>query len=78
LEERSALIEHLKRDEILAVFHYQSLHKSPYFRSEYQGAELPNADRYTDCLARLPLFFELSNDDVDRVSASVLAFYGLH
>jgi len=38
------------------------LHKSPFFKGQYTGNELPNSDRYTDTLVRLPLYYELEND----------------
>lgn len=61
LEERTAYTQHLKEHGILAVFHYQSLHKSEFIRKNQEGViqELPNSDRYTDCLLRLPMFYEL-------------------
>ena len=85
LEERTAYAQHLKANGILAVFHYQSLHKSEFVqrgqgignrvsiaigreletkgctsdREEIGERELPNSDRYTDCLLRLPMFYEL-------------------
>ncbi|MFM9984876.1 MAG: dTDP-4-amino-4,6-dideoxygalactose transaminase [Flavobacteriales bacterium] len=74
-EERSALIEHMKKEMIYPVFHYLSLHKSPFYASKYVGPELPNTDRYTDCLLRLPLYFELKDDEVKRITDSMHAFY---
>jgi dTDP-4-amino-4,6-dideoxygalactose transaminase len=73
-EQRTSLIEHLKNNDIYAVFHYLSLHKSPYYKFEYNGKELINSDKYTDCLVRLPLFFELSEDDCARVINAILEF----
>jgi dTDP-4-amino-4,6-dideoxygalactose transaminase len=73
--ERTALIQHLKADGIYAVFHYLSLHKSPFYGQRHDGRELPWSDRYTDCLVRLPFFYELSESDVDRVADSVVRFY---
>ncbi len=75
LKERTALICHLKEQGIYAVFHYQSLHKSPFYVDRHDGRELPWSDHYTDCLVRLPLFYELSEQDLDRVVSSVNAFY---
>lgn len=74
LEQRTAFIAHLKRHEISSVFHYLSLHKSPYFQNKYEGAELSNSDRYTDCLVRLPLYYELSPADMDKIIATVKSF----
>lgn len=64
LEERSALIKHLKENNILAVFHYLSLHSSEFYKDKHDGRELPNCDRFADCLVRLPLFYELAIDDI--------------
>lgn len=77
LNERSELIEHLKRQGIMAVFHYLSLHKSPYYHSRHDGRHLPNADRLSDCLLRLPLYFELNDKDVVRVVTEICRFFKL-
>jgi len=78
LEQRNKLIAHLRDRGILAVFHYQSLHKSPFYEERHDGRELPNSDRYTDCLLRLPLYYELSNADVGMIVDSVLSFFSQH
>lgn len=75
IEERSALIGALKDAGISAVFHYLSLHSSPYFASLHGDRSLPNSDRYTDCLVRLPLYAELGNEQVDAISAVIRQFY---
>lgn len=64
IEERTALIKKLKENGIQAVFHYLSLHSSPYYLDKHDGRELPNCDRYADCLVRLPLFFDLNYDEL--------------
>lgn len=75
LEERTALIDHLKQRQILPVFHYLSLHKSPFYADKHDGRALPWADHYTDCLVRLPLYYELDESLQRRVTDSVLEFY---
>lgn len=75
LEERTGLISHLKAEGIMSVFHYLSLHRSPFYEGRHDGRELPNADRFTDCLLRLPLFYEMTDDDVERVGRSIVAYY---
>lgn len=60
LEQRQAEITRLKAQNINAVFHYQSLHKSEYYINKHGRRSLPNSDRYSDCLLRYPLFYELS------------------
>lgn len=68
LEERSSIITYLKNNGILAVFHYLSLHLSDYYTSIVKEIPtLPNSDRYTDCLVRLPMYYELTLDQVDDI-----------
>jgi dTDP-4-amino-4,6-dideoxygalactose transaminase len=59
LEMRNKIIALLKSNHVYAVFHYLSLHKSPYYTAKHDGRDLPQTDRYTDCLLRLPMFYEL-------------------
>lgn len=72
---RSRLIGHLNSRGILAVFHYQSLHKSDYFADKHDGRPLPHADRFSDCLLRLPLFHDLRDEEQDAVVAAVGDFF---
>lgn len=71
LEQRTQLIESLKANGIMAVFHYISLHKSPFYLDKHDGRELPETDNFTDCLVRLPLFYELNSTEV---STKILSF----
>jgi dTDP-4-amino-4,6-dideoxygalactose transaminase len=72
LEERSALIKKLKDNDILAVFHYLSLHSSPYYKDKHDGRELPNCDKFADCLVRLPLFYDLSKENVQYICNNII------
>jgi dTDP-4-amino-4,6-dideoxygalactose transaminase len=62
LEQRNNLINYLKSNQIFAVFHYLSLHKSEFFQSKHDGRVLSYTDFYSDCLIRLPMFYELEED----------------
>lgn len=75
LDERTGLIDLLKRNGVMAVFHYISLHTSPFFVEQHDKRALPNSDRYTDCLLRLPLFPELESRQVDAICDTILSFY---
>lgn len=75
LDERSALINYLRERQILPVFHYLSLHKSPFYQDKHDGRALPWADHYTDCLVRLPLYYELHQELQQRVIEGVYEFY---
>ena len=72
---RNALIDYLKDNQIHSVFHYQSLHKSIFYEKKHDKRKLPNSDRYTDCLLRLPLYYELTDEDVYKVIRCVKEFY---
>jgi dTDP-4-amino-4,6-dideoxygalactose transaminase len=76
LEERTALIQHLRNRGIHAVFHYQSLHKSPFYQDKHDGRELINSDKFSDCLLRLPLYCTLSEEEQGFVIESIWDFYG--
>jgi len=67
LEQRTKLIESLNINGFHAVFHYLSLYNSPYYKDKYNGVTLPNSDRYSDCLFRLPLFYELEDETVSKI-----------
>ena len=76
IEERTKLIASLKSNGINAVFHYISLHNSPYYADKHDGRSLPETDRYTDCILRLPLYYELTKEDIlficDTINANFL------
>jgi dTDP-4-amino-4,6-dideoxygalactose transaminase len=70
--QRNHLIEFLKSNNILAVSHYISLHKSLFYKDKHLGGELPKSDWYTDTLVRLPLYYEL--EEIDSVIESIKKF----
>lgn len=73
--ERSELISYLKENGIYAVFHYLSLNESPYYKDKCEKTEMVNSDRYTDCLLRLPMYYELSDDDLKYITDHIFNFY---
>jgi dTDP-4-amino-4,6-dideoxygalactose transaminase len=74
--ERNELIKVLQEENIYAVFHYQSLHRSPFYQMRYgTQPELRNADHFSNCLLRLPLFFELGENEIDRICSIIEKFY---
>jgi dTDP-4-amino-4,6-dideoxygalactose transaminase len=65
---RQEVISTLKEADILSVFHYISLHSSPYYLSKHDGRILRYSDFYTEGLLRLPLFYELKDEEVKYIS----------
>jgi dTDP-4-amino-4,6-dideoxygalactose transaminase len=76
LEERTALIQHLKDRGVLSVFHYLSLHLSEFYKEHATVVpELPNCDHFADCLVRLPMFFELKDEEIQGIVEGIVEFY---
>jgi dTDP-4-amino-4,6-dideoxygalactose transaminase len=71
LRERTSMITMLKESGIQAVFHYLSLHSSPYYQNWHDGRMLLNCDHYADCLLRLPLFYDLSSREVEIICNAI-------
>ena len=74
-QERTKLIDFLKSKEINAVFHYISLHKSEFYLKENEIYDLSYSDYYTDCLIRLPFYFELTLRQKKYIVEMVYEFY---
>ncbi len=74
LEERGSLIKRLRENDIQAVFHYLSLHSSPFYHDKHDWRSLPQCDRYADCLVRLPMYFDLQEKDVWKISNVILNY----
>lgn len=66
-KQRDKILGEMKKNGILAVFHYLSLHSSQYFKQFHDGRELPNSDLYSECLIRLPFYFELTHEHQVKV-----------
>jgi dTDP-4-amino-4,6-dideoxygalactose transaminase len=72
IEQRTKLISSLKGNGTMAVFHYQSLHKSEFYKNKYDGLTLNNANNYSETLVRLPFYFELSENEIKRIIYSII------
>mgnify|MGYP003692165737 CR=1 FL=1 len=68
---RDALIQHLGNAGTLAVFHYIPLHSSPHFAAKHSGIALFNAEKFSDCLLRLPMYDSLSESTQDEIILAV-------
>ncbi len=71
-EIRDELLKYLKTHDVSALFHYLPLHTSPYFSDKHDGRALPNTDRFSDTILRLPFYNSLTRRQqkyiVDKVS----------
>lgn len=75
IEERSELIDYLRKKEIHAVFHYLALHNSEYYHKKHDGRDLPNSVKFENSLLRLPMFNDLELEQVDFICDTIKLFY---
>lgn len=74
-EQRTELISFLNKNGVMSVFHYIPLHSSPFYSGKQEDNNLFLAQNFSDCLLRLPLFFDLSIDEVDKIVGLIGQFY---
>ncbi|MDQ1857439.1 dTDP-4-amino-4,6-dideoxygalactose transaminase [Chryseobacterium sp. WLY505] len=74
-EERTNLIQYLKAQDIHPVFHYLSLNKSDFFLANNPEIDIPNSDHFTDCLLRLPFYYELSENEQHKIIELINSFF---
>ena len=76
LQERTAFIDYMKENEILSVFHYVPLHSAP---AGLKFGRFHGEDKYTtresERLARLPMYYGLTLEQVDYICDVVVKFY---
>ena len=75
LETRSKFIAHMRAHEILTPFHYIPLHSAPAGEKYCRTATDMNVtNRVSDTLVRLPLYYDMTNADVDFVIGTACEF----
>jgi dTDP-4-amino-4,6-dideoxygalactose transaminase len=72
---RNDFIKYLKENDIMSVFHYIPLHSSPAgLKYGRVASEMVVTDNVADRLTRMPLFYDLSNDQLQNISNIVKKF----
>jgi len=72
---RTAYIDFMLLNEIQTQFHYITLHNSPFYKKIHGKRALPMAKLYQDCLVRLPLFFDLEENHLNKIIALTCRFF---
>lgn len=68
LDSRTRFITACKTQNVNPVFHYLSLHKSAYYLSKNTNiSPCENSDKFTDCLVRLPFYYDINYNTLDKV-----------
>jgi dTDP-4-amino-4,6-dideoxygalactose transaminase len=76
LATRQALLEHLRREEVYAVFHYVPLHSSPMGQKYgYRPGDLPITEDISGRLIRLPLAYTMTTEEQLRVVSAIGSFF---
>jgi dTDP-4-amino-4,6-dideoxygalactose transaminase len=66
-EYRDLMLSKMKNLSIHAAFHYIALHTSKYFQRYNMELYLPNSEKFSECLLRLPFYTDISKKDIDLV-----------
>lgn len=74
-EKRTYFIQKMKQNDIHPVFHYLSLHDSEYYQQKHDGRKLENSDKFTECLLRMPLYYELSEAEINFIFSCIHAAF---
>ena len=78
LEERTALLDYLKENDINAVFHYIPLHSAP---ARVKFGRFDGVDNFTtkesERLIRLPMYYNMLSSDINNVIRNIHIFFGL-
>ncbi len=76
IQDRDNLIDLLKENRIKAVFHYVPLHSSPAGKKWGRVCgDMSVTDRVSDCLLRLPMYYDMQETDVDDVVNVIKKYY---
>ncbi|MBC8385130.1 MAG: dTDP-4-amino-4,6-dideoxygalactose transaminase [Candidatus Cloacimonetes bacterium] len=73
-EQRTQMIDYLNSKGIQTVFHYLPLHRSPFWKRKYKNINLPVTEKTADTILRLPMFYDLKNDEIKYVVENIKVF----
>jgi len=72
---RTRLLDYLNQEHIKAVFHYLPLHLSPYYKDKHDGRRLSVTESVSDRLIRLPLYYEMKDEDQNYIISKIFDFF---
>ena len=75
LKERNKYLRFMRKYHVNPVFHYLSLHKSPFYLKKHGKRKLKESDRFSDTLVRLPLFYTLKENEIDYIIRKTKDFF---
>lgn len=76
-KDRTEFIDYMKQNEISTPFHYIPLHLSKVGEKyNYKKGDLPITEEYANRLVRLPLYADMTNEEVEEVILKLNSFFG--
>jgi perosamine synthetase len=75
-ERRDELSKHLEKDGIMSKVFFNPVHKTAFYRKEYGRVSLPRTESAASRVLSLPLYPDITRDDMDAVTEAVENFYG--
>ena len=76
LKTRTKFISYLKENDIYAPFHYIPLHSSPAGKKYCKtGSKMDITNTISDTLVRLPLYYDIRKEDINKIISTVLDFW---
>ena len=76
LKTRTKFISYLKENDIYAPFHYIPLHSSPAGKKYCKtGSKMNITNNISDTLVRLPLYYDIRKEDINKIISTVLDFW---
>jgi dTDP-4-amino-4,6-dideoxygalactose transaminase len=77
ITERDDFISFMKVKGINTVFHYLPLHQSDFVRNKnwISSNDLGNSIRFSETLIRLPMFVEISEEEINYIANNVIEFF---
>ncbi|GAL86497.1 TDP-4-oxo-6-deoxy-D-glucose aminotransferase [Sporocytophaga myxococcoides] len=77
-KDRNNLLDFLNQQKIKAVFHYLPLHLSPFYINKHDGRSLPVTESTSGRLIRLPLFYEMKDDEQNYIISKIFDFFNIN
>ena len=69
---KQQIFEEMKEQEVMLNLHYIPVHRQPYYEKlGFRQGDFPKSEKYYDEAFTLPLYYDLTNDEQDRIVESL-------
>jgi len=74
-KQRINIINSLRKEGVQSAFHYQPLHKAPFWKGLYDKLTLPETENVAQTILRLPMHYNLKLKDIEFICKKVEKVY---